>query len=382
MTPTNPLDSVYFIKLPSDFPLSNHAIEIDPAVPLPIQKKETDKDDNFDIKDLSAEQILSGILTVLAYDKKNANLEYYRKIIMEARPNIKKELGEAAILKTRNEDWDLAEEIWAALHGLDPADKAVILNMALFFDQRADSYRKNNLTEDADAYDESALNYYKEAMDSDPEIPDAFFNAGFFYLKRREYGEAKGAFESFLALTADEKDEDLGENGLYKKERAQEIINKIDSRNLTSDRFHQAYELIASRKEEEGLEEVRRFIQDNPAVWNAWFLLGWGLRRLERFADALKAFEKARECEGGDESSDTLNELAICQMETGNLDGAKTSLMEALSMDSENTKIISNLGCLYLKTGQKEEALRYFKTVLELDPSDKIAAAQIAVLGK
>ncbi|MBQ5431841.1 MAG: tetratricopeptide repeat protein, partial [Treponema sp.] len=214
-----------------------------------------------------------------------------------------------------------------------------------------------------------------------PEIPDAFFNAGFFYLKQRKYGDAKGAFESFLALTSDTKDEDLGENGLYKKERAQEIINKIDSRNLSSDRFHHAYELIAGGKEEEGLEEVRLFLQDNPAVWNAWFLLGWGLRRLERFEDALKAFEKARECEGGDESADTLNELAICQMETGDIDGAQDSLNDALSMDPENTKIISNLGCLYLKLGQKEEAVRYFRTVLEIDPADKIAVAQMQALG-
>ncbi|MBQ1592459.1 MAG: tetratricopeptide repeat protein, partial [Treponema sp.] len=165
------------------------------------------------------------------------------------------------------------------------------------------------------------------------------------------------------------------------KERAQEIINKIDSRNLSSDRFHHAYELIAGGKEEEGLEEVRLFLQDNPAVWNAWFLLGWGLRRLERFEDALKAFEKARECEGGDESADTLNELAICQMETGDMDGAQDSLNDALSMDPENTKIISNLGCLFLKLGQKDEAVRYFKTVLEIDPADKIAAAQMQALG-
>jgi len=381
MIPVNPLDSVYFIKLPSDFALSDHAIKVDPEILLPVQKKDADDSGNFNMKELTQEQILSGILTVLAYDRDNKNLDYYRNIIMEARPNIKKELGEAAVLKTRNEDWDLAEEIWAALHGLDPADKAIILNMAIFFDQRADSYRKNGMNDDADAYDSSAFDYYKDAMDSDPEIPDAFFNAGFFHLKKRNYSEAQGAFESFLALTADLKDEDLGENGIYKKERAQEIINKISNRNLSDDRFRHAYELIAGGKEEAGLEEVRIFLQDNPAVWNAWFLLGWGLRRIERFEDALKAFEKARECEGGDENADTLNELAICQMETGDLDGAQDSLNDALSIDPENTKIISNLGCLFMKLGQKEEAVKYFKTVLEIDPADKIATAQLQNLG-
>lgn len=68
-------------------------------------------------------------------------------------------------------------------------------------------------------------------------------------------------------------------------------------------------------------------------------------------------------------------------METGDIDGAQDSLNDALSMDPENTKIISNLGCLYLKLGQKEEAVRYFRTVLEIDPADKIAAAQMQALG-
>ena len=49
-------------------------------------------------------------------------------------------------------------------------------------------------------------------------------------------------------------------------------------------------------------------------------------------------------------------------------------------MDSENTKIISNLGCLCLKMNQNEEARKYFEVVLEIDPDDKIAIAQIAKL--
>ncbi len=380
MDSKNSLESIYFIKLPEGSVLSPKAMKIDPAIPLPVQKKNPEDPPEEDASKLSQEQILSGILTVLAYDKKNENAEYYRRLITDVRPGIKKELAEAAILKARNEDWDLAEEIWLAVNGIDPQDKAVILNMAIFFDQKADSYRRISLNDDADAYDSTALDYYRQAMDSDKEIPDAYFNAGFFYLKKRDYGEAKGCFESYLGLVADVKDDELGEDGIYKKERAQEIIDKISNRNLESDRFRDAYRLISEGQEEKGLEEIRKFITDNPAVWNAWFLLGWGLRRLGRFSDAKQAFLKARECEGGDESADTLNELAICQMETGGLDDAKKTLEEALSMDPENTKIISNLGCLCLKLGQKNEARKYFEVVLETDPTDKIAASQIAML--
>ncbi len=151
MNPANPLDSVYYIQLPEHFKLSPHALQLDPAIPLPVQKKEGEDAGNFNMQELTQEQVLSGILTVLAYDRKNENLAYYRKILLEARPDIKKELAEAAILKSRNEDWELAEEIWQAVHGLDPEDKAIILDMALFFNQRADNYRQNALYDDADA---------------------------------------------------------------------------------------------------------------------------------------------------------------------------------------------------------------------------------------
>src|SRR5574344_2027408 len=382
MNPSNPLDSIYFIQLPEGFELSKHAMHIDPTIPLPVQKKDKDAPGSFNMAELTQEQILAGILTVLAYDKENANLNYYRSIMKEARPDIKHELAEAAILKAKNEDWDLAEEIWLALHGFDPEDKAIILDMALFFDQMADSYRKTGLNEDADAYDASDLDYYKQAMDSDPEIPDAIFNGGLFYTKTRDYSEAKSSFENYLALTCDMKDEDLGENGMYKRERAQEMIDKIKNRNLEDTQFKNAYDLISSGQEEKGLEEIRQFLQSHTEVWNAWCMLGWGLRRLERFEDAKQAFLKARECDGGDENADTYNELAICQMETGEYEEAKDSLIDALNLDPDNTKIISNLGFLALKEGDQEEARKYFATVLEIDPNDKLAKSEYEQLNK
>ena len=380
MNPANPLESVYFIKLPPDFKFSTPNVQIDPSVLLPAQKKLADDPGNFNMKEITEEQILAGILTVLAYDKNNENLPYYRKLLEGARPNIKKELQEAAILKGRNEDWELAEEIWRGLQGLDPENPAIILNMAIFYDQRADAYRRDGLIDDADAYDDLSLRYYKDAMNVEPEMPDAFFNAAYFYMKKRNFLDARWCFDTFLALTSDTPDEKMGEMGLERKRIAQENLNKISARNLEDEHFHNAYELINRGEEEKGIVEIRKFLQDNPAVWNAWFMLGWGLRRLERFADAKQAFEKARECEGGDENADTLNELAICQMETGDLTGALQTLTEALEMDCDNTKIICNLGYLYLRMGNEAEARKFFMTALEISPDDKIALAALKSL--
>ena len=379
MNPASPLETIYFINLPENYKFSDAAMKIDTSVPLPVQKKTEGDPNDFDMNDIQPEQVLAGILTVLAYDKHNEHLKYYRSIIMQAKPNIKKELTEAAIIKTKNEDWDFAEELFLTLKGIDPEDKAITLNFALFLDQRAESYRRSGLHDDADAYDNDALEYYKDAMNAEPAIPDAFFNAGFFYLKQHDYHEAKGAFETYLALTCDAKDEDMDENARYRQERAQEIVNKISNENMDDAAFAQAYRLISTGKEEEGLDKIRTFLMNNQKVWNAWFLLGWGLRKLRRYEDAMNAFNQAISC-GGDQNSDTYNELAICHMELNNIPEAKKSLMKALSISPEDTKIISNLGFLNLKEGNKQEAQKYFTAVLEFNPNDQIAVTELAKL--
>ena len=379
MNPKNPLDSIYFIDLPEDFKLSDAAFPIDKTIQLPVQQKDSDAPGVFNPKEITMEQILAGILTVLAYDKKNPHLDYYRSILKKAKPNIKQELCEAAILKTKNEDFDLAEEIFMALHGLEPDDEAIILNMALFLDQRADNYRRAGLFEDADAYDSDAESYYIQAIEADPPLPDAYFNAGFFYLKQHKYREAKDCFETFVALNCEATEEELGENGEYKLNRANEILEMIKNQNMDDERFKNAYDLIANGEEEKGLEEIKLFLQNNPKVWNAWFLLGWGLRKLERFDGAKQAFLEALEC-GGDQNADTYNELSLCLVAEKKFDEAKAALQKAMAIDPDSTKILSNLGYIALAQGNDEEARKYFSIVLELDPKDAIAAAELLKL--
>lgn len=379
MNPSNPLESIYYISIPENFTFSEEAFPIDKSIQLPVQKKISESAGNFNPEEITTEQVLSGILTVLAYDKKNPNLDYYRSVITKARPNIKSELCEAAILKTKNEDFELAEEIFLALLGVDPDDIGVILNMALFLDQKADRYRNSGLYEDADAYDADAEYYYKQALSAEIPLPDAYFNVGFFYLKNHRYREAKDSFETYIALTCETSDEELGENGVYKKERAQEIITNITNQNMDDVHFKNAYDLISSGQEEKGLDEIRLFLQNNPKVWNAWFMLGWGLRRLERFADAKMAFLEALKY-GADENADAYNELSICYVEEKDFAEAKKCLDKALVLEPENTKIISNLGYLALAEGDKQKARNYFTAVLEYDCNDKIAAAELMKL--
>ena len=370
MSSTNPLESIFYITLPENYSLPENAFKIDTTIPLPVQSPVKNPAD-FDISTLTWEMILAGILTVLAYDKNNQHIHYYRSLITTVKPNIKTELSQAAILKIKNEDFDIAEEIFTALHGLDPEDMRTILNLALFFDERAESYKKSGLLDEAEAYDDSAHNYYQQAMLAEPAVPDAFFNAGFFYLKQRNFTKAKNCFETYLSLSEKYEEDEVTDSDRRKRKRSEEIIQDINSRNLEDELFKSAYDFIAMGQEEKGLKSIKEFLETNPKVWNAWFMLGWALRRLERWDDAKAAFLQAVELGGN--NPDTYNELAICCIELEEFAECKKFLSEALKIEPENTKIISNLGFLELKQGNVAEAQKYFTIVLELDPKDIIA---------
>jgi tetratricopeptide (TPR) repeat protein len=183
---SNPLDSLIFIPLPEHFATANAAFPVDPAIPLPVQKQASG-DRGINLEELTQEMILAGILTVLAYDRNNPWLNYYRKLLLAARPHIKQELDEAAVLKARDGDFEIAGELFASLRGLDPDDLSITLNTAVMLDQQADYYRKSGRIQEADASDEDALIYYRTVMNAEPPVPDGFFNAGFFYLKKQDF---------------------------------------------------------------------------------------------------------------------------------------------------------------------------------------------------
>ncbi|HZK19154.1 MAG TPA: tetratricopeptide repeat protein, partial [Treponemataceae bacterium] len=376
MNVSNPLDSVVFVTIPKNFTLSKDSFKIDKTIPLPVQM--SSPDDEFSPNQLTEEMILAGILTILAYDKDNTHILYYRSLITSVRPSLKKELTEAAILKARNEDFDIAEEMFIAVQGLDPDDMATVLNTALFLDQRADSYRKSGLIDDAHAYDADAELYYKQVMIAEPAVPDAFFNAGFFYLKKKNFSQARECFKTYLTLVDSNELPDLSKDTQYKINRSQQMLADITNKNLDSELFKGAYDAINNGDEEAALKLIHSFLEKNPKVWNAWFMLGWALRKLGRWEKAKEAFEQCILC-GGD-AVDTSNELSLCLIELGDYTGAKTKLKDALKKEPENTKVMSNLGMLAMRQGNYTEATNYFNAVLAFDSDDKIALAALKQL--
>ncbi|MEE8440831.1 MAG: tetratricopeptide repeat protein [Spirochaetia bacterium] len=370
---SNQLENIIYIAVPEELERTIGDFQIDPDIMLPVEL--TGGTDKWDIHDLSWEQIVAAMLKILAHEPGHDDTEYYREFVLTVRPEIIDELTQTAVLKARNKDYDLAEEIFLALAGLQPGEQRPLVNLALLYEARANPASRSDdaqsLGEESSQSDaDRTFRIYREIMEADDVLPEAHLNAGHFYLNQRNYARARDHLEAYCVSGTDDE----------KKKEAARIVHEIDSQNLLDTLFKEAYDFIRMGREEEGVDRIRKFLESYPDVWNGWFLLGWGLRRLRKFAEASSAFERAMET--GPRQIDTLNELAICAMELNDLEKAQALLVEALSEEPESTKIISNLGIVALKSDNLEEAKAYFLAVLEFAPNDEVAHSYLSRLNQ
>jgi tetratricopeptide (TPR) repeat protein len=206
-----------------------------------------------------------------------------------------------------------------------------------------------------------------------PNILNELIYAAVMKAENEDFDLAIEIFDTLKGLFPYSSELLANKNAIFKKKkRASQQKITLKAASFDADTlFTRAYYDINKDNIDEGLANIRAFLEKNPYIWNAWFLLGWGLRKQFRYEDAEAAFRTA--IEKGGANADTRNELAICLMEKGDLKAARKELEIALHTEPENAKVISNLGVLALKMGNKIEASGFFRTVLEIDSSDMIA---------
>ena len=372
-------NTIIFLDVPKSLK-DEISFEVNPSIPLPVELEGGEI--SLDPEMLSWEMIISGMLRIISAYSRNDHsiiskpkiadipsewIDYYRGFVLTVKPEIFHEFSAAAIVKAKNGEYDMALEISAILEGLFPGSPGVLLNKALFLEDKAAALEKNG--HGAEKENAEALEAYETALAIKPVLPDTLFNAGFFYMRRRDFISARECFSAYISAAEDS--EIPPENPAEKTLQAKKILQDIKSQGLDDPIIKEAYDCIYLGNDNEGLLKIREFLEKHPKVWNGWFYLGWALRKLGRYNDGLEALKKAVELGGN--SSDIQNEMAICLMELGDLKGAKKELEQALRRDGENTKIISNLGVLAMKAGNMEEAEAFFRAVHELDSNDPLA---------
>jgi tetratricopeptide (TPR) repeat protein len=371
MTQASPDDRIVFLAVPPSLsggvaPDEHSGFCINPDIPIPAEIPEGES--SLDLHKLSWEMILSGMIKTVANHPEHEHANYYRAFVVSVRPKILSELTEAAILKSRNGDFALADEILRSVGALFPQSSIIQLNQALVLEEWAEAEHKRGNEDSATDLIERARLLYELLCGKEEVLPDALFNAGFFWMKYKDFSKARSSLERYMDC-ADNPD---------KRKKAKAIVKDIQNQDLEDSLYQEAWSLLNQNKEKEALEKIYLFLSEHPQVWNGWFLLGWTLRRLQEWEKALTAFEKAEELGGS--TIDLLNESAICCMELNQLDAAIARLEKALRTDCENIKILSNLGIVELKRGNPERAAAFFRTALEIEPNDELSASWLRSL--
>jgi tetratricopeptide (TPR) repeat protein len=360
------LRRLVFIELPAALARPLGSFAPDPSVPLPVETSPASggavaSPERFDPHSITPEALVAGMLRLLAWRPGHEHADYYRAFVKAVKPDILAELSEAGIAKARNKDWEIAEEIFLALAGLFPEAPEPLLDLAILCEDRAELYEQSGREALAEEMDGRAFDAYKRLLALEPPFPPAFFNAAFFFLRRRNFERSSSLFETYARIGDDED----------KVARAKEVLQKLGEQGYLDNLFKEAFDFIRLGEEEKGLAKAEEFIAKHPGVWNGWFLVGWANRRLGRWDEGREAFEKALAL--GAEGADSLNELSICLLELGRVGEARKALEKALRLEPENVKVIVNLGALAVRQDRRREAAGFFRAALEIDPGDPAA---------
>ena len=354
------LRTIRYIRIPDT--IKGEGFSIDPDKKIPVQLPQGAS--SLRKEDISLEAIISGMLTVIAYEENHPDFQYFRSFVLAADPSLPEKLNQAAIAKEQQKDYDFAEELFLAVYHILP-QSASCINLATLYSYMAvdarDRKDDRKETESLLATRHTLQDGLRRFGENDQILSElASFEA---YMGNLE--EAKDYLERYLAV-AEEGD---------KKQEMKDLLKRISVQIENDEEIKAAYDAIMMDNEEKAIEATTSFISKNPKVWNGYFLRAWALRKAGKYGEAKKDLLECIKL--GESSADVYNELSICELEEGNRELAKTYLESAADLDPENLTVLSNLAYLYLRDNQLDEAREYLEKARYPSGDDKIISSLI-----
>lgn len=356
----NKLDQITYIQLPESVKADFGTFKVDPSKKLPILRKEGHK--HLSADDYTVENIVAGMVTAIAYDNENPDAAYYKAFVQAVDPTIVEKLNQAAIAKEQKQEYEFAEELFLAVYHLLPQPASCINLATLYSYMAVDDLKKGNdgkeYTKETKATLLDGLNRFGENEMILSEL--ASFEA---YLGNTE--EADDYVTRYLKVAEEgEKKEEM-------RKLKEELAFQLENENA----IQEAYDYICLEQPEKALPIIEKFVSANPRIWNGHFLKGWALRIKKDYAAAKECFLDCLKL--GESNAEIYNELAICELEGGNRELAKTYLETACDLDEENLNTVTNLAYLYIADNQYDEAREYVETARYLAKEDKFVQALI-----
>lgn len=351
------LSRIRYIKVPQNLKLSEGAFKIDPEIRLPIQIKEGKK--NIEEDDLTIEAIVAGMLTLIAYDELNKDIDYYKAFVKAVEPDIASNLNTAAIAKQEAKDYDFAEELFLAVYHLEPQSASCINLATLYSYMSVHEEEKKNLDK-ADEYLAKAKATLLDGLRRFGENEWILAELASFEGFLGNLEEAKEYSERYLLVASE------GE----RKEEIKKFLKEVNQHLESDNAFKEAYDYIMLDMPDKAISAIDSFLEKNSGIWNGYFIKAWALRKAERYEEAKKCLLKCLEL--GESNTDIYNELSICELECGNKELAKQYLNTAVDLDETNLTAMSNLAFLLIEDKEYDDARYYLEKARNVAADDEI----------
>ena len=351
------LSRIRYIKVPQNLKLSEGAFKIDPEIRLPIQIKEGKK--NIEEDDLTIEAIVAGMLTLIAYDELNKDIDYYKAFVKAVEPDIASNLNTAAIAKQEAKDYDFAEELFLAVYHLEPQSASCINLATLYSYMSVHEEEKKNLDK-ADEYLAKAKATLLDGLRRFGENEWILAELASFEGFLGNLEEAKEYSERYLLVASE------GE----RKEEIKKFLKEVNQHLESDNAFKEAYDYIMLDMPDKAISAIDSFLEKNSGIWNGYFIKAWALRKAERYEEAKKCLLKCLEL--GESNTDIYNELSICELECGNKELAKQYLNTAVDLDGTNLTAMSNLAFLLIEDKEYDDARYYLEKARNVAADDEI----------
>lgn len=361
------LKDVIFISMEgkNDFQIGNFSVRDD--APLPVFVEEGAK---FDADMINPENIMTGMIKVIMAEPDNENLPYYRDFIFSVQPDIETRLASTAYQAERDYHFDEAIDMFSVLRALKPDSLETVLNLAVCYDEYSQYLYERGEDKEASKKEEFAFNYFKIVDSFERKTETALFYLGRFYAVKENFVKATEYFEEFLNISAD----------MERKKEVENLLYDINYLGVADEDLSSAQELVQSDMDMEAIEYIDKYIKKYPNSWRGYFTKGTILKKLERYEEALKLFEKSLSI--NKKSADVHNEIGLCYMNLGVFSKSELNFYKALNYKPDDLAILANLALMSYKRGAIDVSKKYCEVILDLNPNDLYAKNLLAVLNE
>ena len=223
---------------------------------------------------------------------------------------------------------------------------------------------------------ERLINEYETRLKAEPKNLKLVRSLAELYTQKKQYDKALSYYEQIKAS-------DVGADASLDRSIADTMVRKFDHEleqlDSSAPEFAEKSARIQAEKEAYQLSECQKRADKFPTDLQIRFELGQLYFKAGKVGEAIQEFQKAQA--NPHRRIAAMNFLGQCFAKRRMFEVATRTLQNALKeklvFDEEKKELIYNLGCMLESMGKKDEALKQFEQIYEVDISYRDVAAKV-----